>query len=149
MRSVKVVPADTAYVVERLGRYFATLRAGMPLVLPFLDRIAFRYSLLPREDQLTDRCITLDNIPVSVTSSFRWEIADPRAAAYNSPNAAEFVMELIRSRQRQWIREHAWSDVREPTRELQGAVLRAAAEPAAQVGVKIADVHVQDVKRAE
>ncbi|MFL6248208.1 MAG: SPFH domain-containing protein [Thermoanaerobaculia bacterium] len=145
LKSVIVVPADAVYVVERLGRYHRTIRSGMHVLTPFLDRIAFRYTLKPKDAQLTDRCITRDNIPVSVTSSFRWEVVDPQAAAYNSANVAHFVVELIRSRQRQWIGERAWNDVRENTRDLQKAVLSAIAEPVAHAGVKISDMRVDEI----
>ncbi len=147
-KTVIVVPPSEAYVVERLGRYHQTLRPGMNVLAPFLDRVAFRYTLRPQDTQLADRCITLDNIPISITSSIRWEIADPRSAAYNSADVKEFVIDLIRSRQRQWIGERAWDDVREGTRGLQSELLRAAAEPAAQAGVRIIDVYINSVTRA-
>ena len=147
-KTVVVVPPNEAYVVERLGRYHQTLRPGMNVLAPFVDRVAFRYTLRPQDAELTDRCITLDNVPISIATSIRWEITDPRSAAYNSPNVTEFVLELTRSRQRQWIAEHAWDDVREGTRELQSALLHAAAQPAAEAGVRIIDVHINAVTRA-
>jgi regulator of protease activity HflC (stomatin/prohibitin superfamily) len=149
MRSVIVVPADSAYVVERLGRYRATLGAGVHVLTPFIDRLAFRFSLRPKDERLTDRCITIDNVPVSITSSIRWEIVEPRDAAYNSADPKQFVTELVRTRQRQWIGEHTWKDVRETTRELRSAVLHAAVEPAAQAGVKITEVEIEQIARHE
>ena len=146
-KAIIVVPPNEAYVVERLGRYYQTLGSGMKLLMPFLDRVAFRYSLRPQDARLTDRCITRDNIPINITSSVRWEIADPRSAAYHSANVNEFVAELIRSRQRHWISEHAWDDVRENTRAVQSAVSSAIAEPAAQAGVRISDVSIDPVTR--
>jgi regulator of protease activity HflC (stomatin/prohibitin superfamily) len=147
-KTIIVVPPNEAYVVERLGRYHRTIRSGLQVLTPFLDRVAFRYTLRPQDAQLTDRCITLDNIPISVTSSVRWEIADPQSAAYNSANVKDFVLELIRSRQREWIAEHSWNDTREGTRELQSTLLRTATEPAAQAGARIIDVYVNAVTRA-
>jgi regulator of protease activity HflC (stomatin/prohibitin superfamily) len=146
-KTIIVVPPDGAYVVERLGQYHQTFRSGMNVLAPFLDRVAFRYTLRPQDTQLTDRSITLDNIPISITSGIRWQITDPRAAAYNSANVNEFVVELVRSRQRQWIAEHSWNDVREGTRELQSALMRAVAESGAQGGVSILDVSISGVTR--
>jgi regulator of protease activity HflC (stomatin/prohibitin superfamily) len=146
-QAVVVVPANTTYVVERLGRYHQTLHPGLNVLAPFLDRVAFRYSLRPNEERLTHACITLDNIPVHVASSFRWEIIDPRAAAYNSADPAQFVVELMRSRQRQWISEHSFTDARETTHELRSAVLQAVAEPATQSGVRITEVNVEQIAR--
>ena len=147
MRSVIVVPADSAYVVEKLGRYHVTLREGLHVLTPFLDRVVFRYSLLPAEERITDRCITLDNVAVNVASTVRWTIADPQKAAYSSADPKQFVTELVRTRQRQWVSEHAWEDVRETTRELRSEVLREVAEPAAQAGVAIAEVDVAEITR--
>lgn len=148
LRAMTVVPDDSAYVVERLGRYARTLPAGIHFVPPFTDRVAFRYSLLPKEEELSDVCITLDNIAVSVASTFRWQIVDPQRAAYASASATDFVTGLVRSGQRQWIGERPWRDVRETTRELQQAVLRQATEPAAKAGVKIAAVDVRRIAQA-
>ena len=146
-RMAIVVPENSAYVVERLGRYFATLPPGLHMLLPFLDRVAFRYSLLPTEERITDNAITRDNIPVSITSRFRWSIADAQKAAYSSADVKQFVTELVRSRQRQSISERDWKDVRETTRELRSTVLNAVQEPAAQAGVTIAEVDVEEIAR--
>lgn len=143
---IVVVPMNHAYVVERLGRYFKTLSPGLNILVPVIDRVAFRYSLLPQQLDLTDNCITLDNVPFTVASSVQWQIAEPHVAAYAAANLTDLVAGLVRSCQRQWISEQQSKDVRETTRSFQQAVLRAAAEPAAKVGVKIVD---HDVKRIE
>ena len=59
-KAIIVVPPNEAYVVERLGRYYQTLGSGMKLLMPFLDRVAFRYSLRPQDARLTDPCNTRD-----------------------------------------------------------------------------------------
>jgi regulator of protease activity HflC (stomatin/prohibitin superfamily) len=143
---IAIVPANSAYVVERLGRYYRTLNPGLNILTPFLDRVAFRYSLLPQRLDLTDNCITLDNVPFTVTSSVQWQIVEPRVAAYAVASLTEFVTGLVRSCQRKWISEQSSKDVRETTRDFRQAVLRAAAEPAAKAGVRIVD---HDIKRLE
>src|SRR5687767_6792980 len=125
VRSLIVVPAGSAYVVERLGRYRATLSPGLHVLLPFLDRIAHKYS------------ITLDNIPVSVKATLTWQITAAERAAYAAADVADFVGNLVRTTQRQWISERPWTDVRETTRELQQAVLRSTEAAAASAGVTI------------
>ncbi len=144
---ISVVPQGSAYVVERLGRYKCTLAPGIHLLAPFVDRVAFRFSLAPKDEQLSDVCITLDNVTVSVKSTVSWQIADPERAAYASANASEFVMGLVRTTARQWIAERAWKDVRETTRELQIAVLRSTESTAANAGLKIAAFNVRQIER--
>lgn len=144
---IAIVPDEAAYVVERLGRYHRTLLAGVHFLAPLVDRVAFRYSLLPKDHDLADTCITHDNITVAVASRFRWQIADPERAAYASASETDFVITLVRTLVRKWIGERAWNDVRETTRELEAAVLREAANAAEQAGVKIVAFDVQKIEQ--
>ena len=148
VRSVTVVPEGHAYVVERIGRYHRTLTAGRHVRLPFLDRVAFRYSLRPRAGDVSDVCVSFDNVPVRIESTYRWEIVDAQQAAYGAADVMELVREAIRSRQREWIGRHAWTDIRETTRQIESDVVRAAAEAAALAGVRITDLTIQRVDRA-
>ena len=90
-----IVPADSAYVVERLGRYHRTLPAGFHVVMPVLDAVRFRFSLLPKDEELSGTCITLDNVPVTITSTFRWQIADPQKAAYAAANLGDYARGIV------------------------------------------------------
>ena len=146
-RSVVVVPKDSAFVVERLGRYLRTLMPGMHVLLPFIDRVAHRYSLHPREETVADECITRDNVAVRITSVVRARILDPQRAAYGTPDAGDAIGTLIRSRQRLWIGARAWSDVRESARELESAVVAAVAEPANELGIHILSLDVKSLDR--
>ena len=146
---ITVVPDGSAYVVERLGRYYRTLNPGLNILVPVIDRIAFRYSLLPKEEPLTDTCITRDNIAITISTTLRWQIVDARKAAYESANVADFVTGLVRTCQRQWIAERSWDEVRENTRDLQQGVVRLAADGAAKAGAKIEKLDVQRIARAD
>jgi len=142
-----IVPDEAAYVVERLGRYHRTLRAGVHFLAPLLDRVAFRYSLLPKDQDVADTCVTRDNVTVAVASRFRWQIADPERAAYASASETDFIVTLLRTLVRQWIGARVWDDIRETTRELEAGVLREAAFSAEQAGVKVVAFDVQRIER--
>ena len=142
---VVVVPEGQAFVVERIGQYHRTLTPGRHGIAPFIDRITHRYSLQPGDREITERCITSDNIPVRVTSLVRARVVDPRRAAYGSASASDAVLKLVGTRQRVWIGERPWSDVRESTREMEAAVAAAADE----LGVEIVDVEVKHLERIE
>lgn len=148
-KCVIVVPEGNAFVVERLGRYFGTLPAGMHVILPFTDRIAYRFSLQPREEELSDQCVTRDNVPVRIVSTFRAQIADPERAAYATANAGDAVKTLVRTHQRQATGERSWDDVRLYPRELESVVLNAATEPAAQLGITLLAIDVKQLDRVE
>ena len=147
-RHVVVVPDDTAFVVERLGRYLTTLPSGLHVILPFVDRVAFRFSLRPKLDQLTDTFITIDNVPVQMASDVWWQIVDAQKAAYGSTSVAEFVPSVVRSSERQQLAQRTWEHVRENTPELAEAVGRSASEAAAHLGVRITEFTVRGVDRA-
>ena len=145
---IAVVPADSAYVVERLGRYRATLPPGLHFLVPFVDHIAHKFSLAPRDDEFSDVAITLDNISVSMKATVTWQITNAERAAYAVADLMNFVTSVVRNSERQWISERAWSDVRETTRDLQQAVLRSTEEPARTAGVKIVAFNVRQIDRA-
>lgn len=147
MRCVVVVRDGSVYVVERLGRYLRTLPAGVHVLAPFVDDVRFRYSLAPADERLADQCITLDNVAVAITSTFRWQIADAQKAAYAAADVKEYVRGVVQSAQRRCIGERPWRDLRETTRELQQCVLRAVADAAAHGGVKIVEHDVGKIER--
>lgn len=148
-KSVIVVPSGEAWILERLGRYDRTLPPGLHVILPFTDRVAFRYSVQPKDEEISDQCVTRDNVPVRVTSVVRAQIADPERAAYATANAGDSVVTLVRTHQRLRIGERSWDDVRLYPRELETAVLSTATEPATQMGVRLLALEVKNVERVE
>ncbi len=146
-RSVHVIPSDSAYVVERLGKFDRILSSGLHVLIPVLDRIAFRFSLLPKNEKLSDACITLDNVPIRITSAFRWQVIDPERAAYAFANVMDFVTEIVRTAQREWVSRTSWDDVRETTREFAQHVLRSTAEAATGAGVKLVGFEIERIER--
>lgn len=145
---VVVVPNDSAYVVERLGRYLRTLPEGLHFIVPVIDRVAFRYSLLEKEQELTEVAIAHDNVPARVRGTFRWQITDAQKAAYGAADINAFVAGAVRTALRQAIAGRTWDDVRDSRREVEAAVEEAVEEPCATVGIRVASVTVNDVERA-
>jgi regulator of protease activity HflC (stomatin/prohibitin superfamily) len=82
-RTAIVVPQQSAYVVERLGKYWGTLSAGFHILLPFVDVVRYRQSLKedvhPHEKQT---CITRDNVQVNVDGVLYYKVLDPERASY-------------------------------------------------------------------
>lgn len=84
-KAVRIVPHDSAQVVERLGRYHRTLPAGFHLLIPFLERIACEHSLEEQEiDIFERRCITRDDVRVAVDGVLHFQVTDPRRATYGT-----------------------------------------------------------------
>ena len=82
-RTARVVPQQQVYVVERLGRYHASLKAGFHLLVPFLDRIAYKHSLKERAIDVPQQvCITRDNVQIAVDGVLYLQVVDAQRASY-------------------------------------------------------------------
>ena len=82
-RTAVVVPQQSAYVVERLGRYRATLDAGFHILLPFIDAIRYRHSLKENALDIPEQiCITKDNVQVHVDGVLYLKVMNPERASY-------------------------------------------------------------------
>jgi regulator of protease activity HflC (stomatin/prohibitin superfamily) len=82
-RTAVVVPQQSAYVVERLGRYRATLDAGFHILLPFIDVIRYRHSLKEYAVDIPEQvCITRDNVQVHVDGVLYLKVLNPERASY-------------------------------------------------------------------
>jgi regulator of protease activity HflC (stomatin/prohibitin superfamily) len=83
IRSVRIVPQATAVIVERFGRYHRTLRAGLNLITPFIDRLR---PLIDLREQVVSfppqPVITKDNLVVSIDTIIYFQVTDARAATY-------------------------------------------------------------------
>ncbi len=83
MRTARVVPQKTVFIVERLGKYNATLEAGFHILIPFIDRVAYKHSLKEMVlDVPPQSCITKDNIAVEVDGILYLQIIDPVKVSY-------------------------------------------------------------------
>jgi regulator of protease activity HflC (stomatin/prohibitin superfamily) len=82
-KTAVIVPQQSAYVVERLGRYSSTLNAGFHLLVPFLDAIRYRHSLKETAMDIPEQiCITRDNVQVSVDGILYLKVLNPERASY-------------------------------------------------------------------
>ena len=82
-KTAVVVPQQSAYVVERLGKYAATLDAGFHILLPFIDRIRYKHSLKESAIDIPEQvCITRDNVQVSVDGILYLKVLNPQRASY-------------------------------------------------------------------
>jgi regulator of protease activity HflC (stomatin/prohibitin superfamily) len=82
-KTAVVVPQQSAYVVERLGRYFGTLGAGFHVLLPFIDTIRYRHSLKEQAVDIPAQvCITRDNVQVGVDGVLYLKVLNPERASY-------------------------------------------------------------------
>ena len=97
-KTAVVVPQQSAYVVERLGRYSATLNAGFHILVPFVDAIRYRHSLKETAIDIPAQvCITRDNVQVGVDGILYLKVLDPERASYGISNYLFAITQLAQT----------------------------------------------------
>lgn len=97
-KTAVVVPQQSAYVVERLGKYSATLDAGFHILLPFIDNIRYKHSLKETAIDIPEQvCITRDNVQVSVDGILYLKVLHPQRASYGISDYAFALIQLAQT----------------------------------------------------
>lgn len=98
IEGVRIVPQQQAWVVERLGRFYAILEPGLNLIIPFFDRVAYEHSLKEVPLDVPEQvCITRDNTQLSVDGIIYYQVTDPRLASYGSANYIMAITQLAQT----------------------------------------------------
>jgi regulator of protease activity HflC (stomatin/prohibitin superfamily) len=96
--AAKVVPQQEAWIIERLGRYDSTLKAGLHLLLPFVDSVRYRHSLKEQVIEIQEQdCITGDNVVIKVDAVLYYQIVDPVKASYGISNPEVGIVQLAQT----------------------------------------------------
>ena len=98
LKTAVVVPQQNAYVVERLGKYSKTLNAGFHILIPFLERIAYKHTLKEQAADIAEQiCITKDNVQVGVDGVLYMQVLDPARASYGIGNYMFAISQLAQT----------------------------------------------------
>lgn len=104
IKSIKMVPTQKAYIVERLGKYFKTLDAGFHALIPFVDKVTFIQDLKERTiDVPPQDCFTKDEVNVVVDGVIYMSVIDPAKASYGVTNYTFASIELAQTTTRSII----------------------------------------------
>jgi regulator of protease activity HflC (stomatin/prohibitin superfamily) len=144
--TVKIVPQQHAYVVERLGRYRATLPPGMNIVIPFVDNIAYRHELkeVPL-DVPPQICITKDNTQLTVDGILYFQVTDPKLASYGSSDYLLAITQLAQTMLRSVIGRMELDRTFEERDQINHTVVTALDEAARNWGVKVLRYEIKDL----
>jgi regulator of protease activity HflC (stomatin/prohibitin superfamily) len=97
-RTAVIVPQQSAYVIERLGKYSKTLRAGFHILVPFMERVAYKHSLKEQALDVPEQvCITKDNVQVSVDGILYMQTLEPERASYGISDFAFAISQLVQT----------------------------------------------------
>lgn len=146
VRSIKVVPQQNAWVVERLGKYHATLTPGLNFLVPFVDRVAYKHSLkeIPL-DVPSQVCITRDNTQLQVDGILYFQVTDPTRASYGSSNYVVAITQLAQTTLRSVIGKLELDKTFEERDIINAQVVQAIDEAALNWGVKVLRYEIKDL----
>jgi len=97
-KTALIVPQQSAFVIENLGKYSRTLRAGFHILIPFIERAAYRHSLKELAIDIDEQvCITKDNVQVGVDGVLYMQILDPERASYGITDYAFAISQLAQT----------------------------------------------------
>jgi regulator of protease activity HflC (stomatin/prohibitin superfamily) len=98
IEGVRVVPQQNAWVVERLGKFHQVLEPGLNIIIPFLDRVAYRHSLKEVPLDVAEQvCITKDNTQLAVDGLIYYLVTDPRLASYGTSDYVTAIVQLAQT----------------------------------------------------
>jgi regulator of protease activity HflC (stomatin/prohibitin superfamily) len=141
-----IVPQQRAWVVERLGRFHRVLPAGFNLIVPFLDRIAYRFDLREMPTEVPAQvCISLDNTTLTVDGFLYLQITDAVKAAYGSSNPLVAATQLAQTSMRSEIGKLHLDQALSSRQMLNAAVATAVDEAAVNWGIKVLRYEIKDI----
>jgi regulator of protease activity HflC (stomatin/prohibitin superfamily) len=145
-KSLKVVPQQNSWVVERLGKYHASLSPGLNILVPFIDRVAYKHSLkeIPL-DVPSQVCITRDNTQLQVDGILYFQVTDPMRASYGSSNYIMAVTQLAQTSLRSVIGKLELDKTFEERDIINAQIVQAIDEAALNWGVKVLRYEIKDL----
>ena len=145
-QGIKVVPQQTAWVVERLGKFHAVLSPGLNFIIPFIDRVAYRHSLkeIPL-DTPSQVCITRDNTQLTVDGVLFFQVTDPQRASYGTSNYIIAVTQLAQTTLRSVVGKMELDKTFEERDLINKSVVSAIDEAALNWGVKVLRYEIKDL----
>jgi len=97
-KTATVVPQQSAFVVENLGKYSRTLQAGFHILVPFVEKVAYKHNLKEQALDIAEQiCITRDNVQVGVDGILYMQVLDPHLASYGITNYAFAITQLAQT----------------------------------------------------
>ena len=98
VKTAIVVPQQSAFIVERLGKYSTTLNAGFHILVPFIERIAYRHGLKEAAIDIAEQiCITRDNVQVGIDGVLYLQVMDPARASYGISDYTFAITQLAQT----------------------------------------------------
>ena len=146
LKTAIVVPQKTAYIVERLGKYRCTLEAGFHILVPFIDRVAYKHTLKEQAiDVPPQECITKDNIAVSVDGILYMQVMDPAKASYGIGNYLFATTQLAQTTMRSEMGKLDLDRSFEERTTINSAIVAAVDKASDPWGIKVTRYEIKNI----
>ena len=146
IKTLKIVPQQHAWVVERLGKFDRILMPGLNIIVPFIDRVAYKHELKEFPlDVPSQVCITRDNTQLQVDGVLYFQVTDPMRASYGSSNYIDAITQLAQTSLRSVIGRMELDKTFEEREAINLAVVSVLDEAATNWGVKVLRYEIKDL----
>lgn len=146
VKTAVIVPQKREYVIERLGKYSKTLSAGFHILVPFLDKVAYKYSLKEEVfDIPSQTCITKDNVTVDIDGLLYLQVVDSKSAAYGINDYRLAASQLAQTTLRSCIGRIDLDKTFEEREQINAQVVESIDQAASTWGCKVLRYEVKDI----
>ena len=146
IKTLKIVPQQHAWVVERLGKFDRILMPGLNIIVPFIDRVAYKHELKEFPlDVPSQVCITRDNTQLQVDGVLYFQVTDPMRASYGSSNYIDAITQLAQTSLRSVIGRMELDKTFEEREAINLAIVSVLDEAATNWGVKVLRYEIKDL----
>ncbi len=146
LTTIRIVPQRSVYIVERFGKYHNTLLAGFHIIIPFVDRIAYRHTLKEQViDVAAQICITKDNISVEVDGVLYLQVMDAAKASYGIDNYKFAAIQLAQTTMRSIIGRMDLDRTFEERETINSIIVEAVDKASDPWGIKVTRYEVKNI----
>ena len=150
IEGVRVVPQQNAWVVERLGKYHATLEPGLNIIVPFIDKVEYRHSLKEVPLDVPEQvCITRDNTQLAVDGIIYYQVTDPKLASYGTSDYVLAITQLAQTTLRSEVGKMELDKTFESRDEINHKVVAVLDEAGSTWGVKVLRYEIKNLTPPE
>ena len=147
IKSIQVVSQSNEFVIERFGKYNRTLSAGINLIVPFLDRVTHKLSILERQlDEFDISVITRDNVEVNLETTNFYRVVDAARSVYRIADVDRALQTAAESIVRSAAGKLELDELQSSRSEMNAEILRNLQEAAEVWGIEITRTEITDVK---